>query len=137
MRDVLGLESVDAGGGWPIYALPPAELAVHPGERGFGLYLMCDDINAAIAELRAKGAQIPGAVEEQRWGLVTSVALPSGAQLGLYEPRHPRPRFQAPSPASAATHSRTPSPVAPSSRSTVEATPSSLNSASRTCSVPM
>jgi catechol 2,3-dioxygenase-like lactoylglutathione lyase family enzyme len=92
IRDVLGLDSVDAGGGWPIYALPPAELAVHPGEPGFGLYLMCDDIHATIAELRAKGARIAGTVEEQRWGLVTSIELPSGARLGLYEPRHLSPR---------------------------------------------
>ena len=135
MRDVLGLESVDAGGGWPIYALPPAELAVHPGEPGFGLYLMCDDINAAIAELRAKGAQIPGTVEEQRWGLVTSIALPSGAQLGLYEPRHPRPRYgtlarQRGDPFADAVVGR--AELAQHRRRDA----SSLNSASRRCSVP-
>src|SRR5690242_17092498 len=79
LRDVLGLGSVDAGGGWPIYALPPAELAVHPGETGHGLYLMCDDIHATVAELRAKGARIEGEVDEQRWGLVTAITLPSGA----------------------------------------------------------
>ena len=92
LRDVLGFASVDAGGGWPIFALPPAELAVHPGEAGYDLYLMCDDIHATVAELRAKGARIEGEIAEQRWGLVTAIRLPSGAELGLYEPKHPSPR---------------------------------------------
>ena len=91
LRDVLELRSVDAGGGWPIFALPPAEVAAHPAERpGTGLYLMCDDLEAAITQLEAKGVEI-GPVAEERWGRVTTLALPGGGELGLYEPRHPRP----------------------------------------------
>jgi hypothetical protein len=92
LRDVLKFESVDAGGGWPIFALPPAELAVHPGEAAYGMYLMCDDIHATVAQLREAGADVAGEIDEQRWGLVTAIRLPSGAELGLYEPKHPSPR---------------------------------------------
>jgi hypothetical protein len=92
-RDVLELPSVDAGHGWLIFALPPAEVAAHPTE-GAGrheLYLMCDDIHATVDELRAKGVEFVGTVEEERWGLVTAIRLPGGGELGLYEPKHPRP----------------------------------------------
>ena len=91
--DVLGMESVDAGGGWLIFALPPAELAVHPadGETRHELYLMCDDIHATVEELRARGVELGGPVAEERWGLVTSIRLPGDVELGLYEPRHPTP----------------------------------------------
>ena len=91
-RDVLGFDSVDAGDGWLIFALPPAELAAHPDAEGgrHELYLMCDDIEATIAELRAKGATV-GDATDAGWGLLTSIRLPSGAELGLYEPRHPSP----------------------------------------------
>jgi predicted enzyme related to lactoylglutathione lyase len=92
--DVLGLQSVDAGGGWLIFALPPAELAAHPAssERGdVELYLMCDDIETTMQELRDKGAAFDESVTDQRWGRVTKIVLPSGARLGLYEPRHARP----------------------------------------------
>ena len=91
--DVLELPSVDAGHGWLIFALPPAEVAAHPTE-GAGrheLYLMCDDIHATVDELRAKGVEFVGTVEEERWGLVTAIRLPGGGELGLYEPKHPRP----------------------------------------------
>jgi catechol 2,3-dioxygenase-like lactoylglutathione lyase family enzyme len=94
LTDVLGLESVDAGRGWLIFALPPAELAVHPasGEGGgVELYLMCDDIDSTMGELRDKGVTFDGAVADQRWGRVTKIVLPSGARLGLYEPRHASP----------------------------------------------
>ena len=93
LGDVLGLESVDAGGGWRIFAAPPAELAAHPtdGATGCELYLMCDDIEATLDELRAKGVEIARPLNEERWGLVTAIALPGGGELGLYEPRHPRP----------------------------------------------
>ena len=90
--DVLGLESVDAGGGWPIFALPPAELAVHPGgETRHELYLMCDDIHATVEQLRAKGVEISDSLRVERWGIVTSIRLPGDVELGLYEPRHPTP----------------------------------------------
>jgi predicted enzyme related to lactoylglutathione lyase len=94
LADVLGLESVDAGGGWLVFALPPAELAVHPGSSEGGdaeLYLMCDDIEATMQELRDKGVAFDGPVTDQRWGRVTKIVLPSGARFGLYEPRHASP----------------------------------------------
>ena len=91
-RDVVGLPSVDAGGGWLIFALPPAELAAHPdgGESRHELYLMCDDINATVAELKAKGVQFTAEISDQGWGLLTSLKLPGGGELGIYEPRHPK-----------------------------------------------
>jgi len=91
IADVLGFPSVDAGGGWLIFALPPAELAVHPGEPRHELYLMCDDLDATVAELRAKGAEIAAEVSEERWGRLTAINVPGGGEIGLYEPRHPSP----------------------------------------------
>lgn len=93
IRDDLGLRSVDAGGGWPIFALPPSELAVHPDQRGSGqgLYLMCDDLDASLSELRAKGVKVTAEPGDQSWGRLATIALPSGAELAIYEPRHPRP----------------------------------------------
>ncbi|HTR94489.1 MAG TPA: VOC family protein [Trebonia sp.] len=91
--DVLGLPSVDAGGGWPVFAMPPAELAVHPAD-GAGyheLYLMCDDIQATLADLRSKGVEVAREVSDQRWGLLAAIRLPDGSELPIYEPRHPRP----------------------------------------------
>lgn len=92
LSDVLGLESVEAGEGWPIFAAPPAELAVHPtdGEPGHELYLMCDDVYATIASFKEKGVAC-SPVRDRGWGLVTSVELPGGESIGLYEPRHPSP----------------------------------------------
>ena len=89
--DVLDLPSVDAGGGWLIFAMPPAELAVHPGETRHELYLMCDDIHATLAELQGKGVEVAREVSDQRWGLVAAIRLPDGSELGIYEPRHPLP----------------------------------------------
>jgi catechol 2,3-dioxygenase-like lactoylglutathione lyase family enzyme len=90
--DVLGLPSVDAGGGWPIFALPPAELAVHPAaDSGHQLYLMCDDIHAALADLRAKGVPVAQEISDQGWGLIAALRLPDGSELPIYQPRHPRP----------------------------------------------
>jgi len=92
-KDVLELPSVDAGHGWLIFALPPAEVAAHPAD-GAGrheLYLMCDDIRATVAELEAKGVEFSRPIDEERWGLVTAIKLPGGVELGLYEPKHPRP----------------------------------------------
>ena len=93
LRDALELPSVDAGHGWLIFALPPAEVAVHPSEgpARHELYLMCDDIRATVDELRTKDVQISRPITEERWGLVTAIRLPDGADLGLYEPRHPSP----------------------------------------------
>ena len=93
LADVLGFDSVDAGGGWRIFALPPAELAAHPAEEGgtTELYLMCDDIEATIAELRGKGVEIARPVSDEGWGLLTAIALPGGGELGLYQPRHASP----------------------------------------------
>jgi catechol 2,3-dioxygenase-like lactoylglutathione lyase family enzyme len=92
-RDVLGFPSVDAGGGWLIFALPPAELAAHPAEQSgrHELYLMCDDVEATVAELELKGVEFSGPVSEQGFGLLTAIKLPGGGELGLYEPRHPVP----------------------------------------------
>ena len=93
LRDVLDFPSVDAGGGWLIFALPPAELAVHPAdeEGRHELYLMCDDIEATVEELKAKGVEFAGPVSDEGFGLVTAIKLPGGGELGLYEPRHPSP----------------------------------------------
>ena len=92
-HDVLELPSVDAGGGWLIFALPPAEVATHPtdGAGRHELYLMCDDIHATVAELEAKGVEFSRPIAEERWGSVTAIALPGGGELGLYEPKHPSP----------------------------------------------
>lgn len=93
LRDVLGLSSTDAGGGWLIFALPPAELAVHPadGATRHELYLMCDDIHATLAELQGKGVEVAKDVADQGWGLLAAIRLPDGSELPIYEPRHPSP----------------------------------------------
>jgi catechol 2,3-dioxygenase-like lactoylglutathione lyase family enzyme len=90
-RDTLGLDSVDAGDGWLIFALPPAEVAAHPAEEttDHKLYLMCDDIEKTVEELEDKGVEFTGPVSDEGWGLLTAIKLPGGGELGLYEPRHP------------------------------------------------
>jgi len=90
LHDVLELPSVDAGNGWPIFALPPAELAAHPteGEGGHELYLMCDDLHATLDDLNAKGVEAMRPVSEEAFGLMTAIRLPDGTELGLYEPHH-------------------------------------------------
>jgi catechol 2,3-dioxygenase-like lactoylglutathione lyase family enzyme len=90
LRDVLGLRFVDAGHDWLIFALPPAEVAVHPTETEARseLYLLCDDLAAELVALEARGVRT-SPVEEARWGSITKIQLPSGAELGLYQPRHP------------------------------------------------
>jgi catechol 2,3-dioxygenase-like lactoylglutathione lyase family enzyme len=88
-RDVLGLKSVDAGHGWLIFGLPPAEAAFHPSEEGaHELYFMCDDLKAEMALLARKGVKC-SKVEEARWGSITKMGLPGGGNIGLYQPRHP------------------------------------------------
>jgi hypothetical protein len=91
--DALGLDSVDAGGGWLIFALPPAELACHPTADAprHELYLMCDDIHATLEQLKAKGVEQAEEVTQASWGLTTTLRVPGGAELGLYEPHHPSP----------------------------------------------
>jgi hypothetical protein len=90
IQDVLGFPYVDAGHGWLIFKLPPAEVAVHPaeGQASHELYLMCDDLGKALGELAAKGVEA-GPVSQQRWGAIAAITLPSGASLSLYQPRHP------------------------------------------------
>jgi hypothetical protein len=100
LTDVVGLTGVDAGGGWMILGLPPAEIAVHPGTENFAqrhaghelmgavVYLMCDDVHGTIRQLAARGAST-SEVETERWGIRTTVRLPSGGELGLYQPTHP------------------------------------------------
>jgi hypothetical protein len=89
-RDVLGFSSVDAGRGWLIFALPPAEVALHPAdaEERHELYFMCVDLAAEIASLRAKDVQC-SEVHEERWGSLTHISLPGGGVIGLYQPKHP------------------------------------------------
>ena len=90
LRDILGFKSVDAGRGWLIFALPPAEAAVHPTEEAAAheLYLMCDDLEAEIAALKAKGV-VCAELHKARWGTVTKIFLPGGGHVGLYQPNHP------------------------------------------------
>ena len=90
-RDILGFASVDAGHGWLIFGLPSAEAAFHPGANGrHELYLMCDDLNSEMAAIRAKGVHCAD-IEEARWGSITKIRLPGGGEVGLYQPKHPRP----------------------------------------------
>jgi hypothetical protein len=92
-RDVLGFPHVDAGGGWLIFGLPPSEVAVHPDARNdvHELYLMCDDFEGMIRQLNGKGiATTP--VHEEPWGAAVQLTLPGGGQLGLYQPKHARPK---------------------------------------------
>lgn len=98
-RDVLGFSSVDVGGGWLIFALPPAEAGIHPADGesshhhagqnllGAVLYLMCDDLEASIASLKKKNVQCTE-VQTADWGIVTTIAMPSGGHIGLYQPKH-------------------------------------------------
>ena len=90
LRDILGFASVDAGHGWLIFALPPAEVAVQPSEEDdrHELYLMCDDLKAQILALKDKGVEC-SEVREARWGSITKIRLPGGSEVGLYQPRHP------------------------------------------------
>ncbi len=90
-RDVLGLESVDSGGGWLIFALPPSELAIHPTEEEDDreLFLLCEDIEATAKELERKRVTLARPFDEESWGRVTRITLPGGGRIGLYQPKHP------------------------------------------------
>lgn len=100
LKDILGLGHVDVGGGWLIFGLPPSELAIHPGSKNgvHELYLMCEDVNAFRAMLDGKKIK-SSAVKDQGWGQLTTVTLPGGGKLGVYEPRHARPGVEAKAPA--------------------------------------
>jgi catechol 2,3-dioxygenase-like lactoylglutathione lyase family enzyme len=89
-RDVLGFGSVDAGHGWLIFALPPAEMAVHPAEEleRHELFFMCDDLKAEIVALGEKGVRVTD-LQEARWGSIAKIHLPGGGEVGLYQPKHP------------------------------------------------
>ena len=91
LRDVLGFKSVDAGHGWLIFALPPAEAAFHPADENGAheLFFMCDDLKSEMSSLAKKGVTCSEAHEE-RWGSITRIMLPGGGKIGLYQPRHPR-----------------------------------------------
>src|SRR2546429_6835152 len=97
LRDVLRLPNVDVGGGWLIFGLPPAELAVHPSEKNdvHEFYLMCDDIEALIAEMKQQNVTC-SELHRMDWGFLTQVTLPGGGKLGIYQPRHPRPQAMNP-----------------------------------------
>ena len=95
LRDVFGFKHVDAGGGWLIFGLPPSEIGVHPAEgpsyeagTRHQITFMCNDINGTIAELRAKGVRIEGEPRDEGYGIVTTLKLPGGCDVQLYEPRH-------------------------------------------------
>jgi len=91
-RDVLGYPYADAGHGWLIFALPPAEVAVHPAESNdtHELYLMCDDVHELVRSMQEKGVAC-SPVDEQRWGSITKITLPGGGQIGVYQPKHVSP----------------------------------------------
>src|SRR5260370_2238897 len=90
-KDVLGLDSVDSGGGWLIFALPPAEVAIHPTEEKdhHELYLLCEDIEASAQELERRGVVLKRPFDEARWGRVTATTLPARGRIALYQPHHP------------------------------------------------
>ncbi len=89
VRDALGMDHVDAGGGWLIFKLPPSELAFHPADANGAteFYLMCDDVEAEIKRLTAMGRACDP-IREERWGRLSRITLPGGGKLSLYEPRH-------------------------------------------------
>ncbi|MEY2506510.1 MAG: hypothetical protein QOH01_839 [Verrucomicrobiota bacterium] len=91
-RDILQLTKVDVGQGWLIFGLPPAEVAVHPGDKNdeHEFYLMCDDVNAFVAEMKTKNVEC-GEIQDMGWGVLTQLVLPGGGKLGVYQPRHARP----------------------------------------------
>ena len=93
LRDVLKLPGVDAGNGWLIFGLPPSEVAVHPGKKNNvqELYLICDDVAAFAAQMKRHKIACTK-VQDEGWGLLTQLTLPGGGKLGVYEPRHPRPK---------------------------------------------
>ncbi len=92
-RNVLKMPNVDAGGGWLIFSLPPAEMAVHPAKRNnvSEFYLMCDDVGLLMARMKNRGI-LCSPIQNRSWGLLTEVTLPGGGKLGIYQPLHVRPK---------------------------------------------
>jgi len=94
-RDVLEMPSVDVGGGWLIFGLPPAEMGVHPTmdgiEESHELFLMCDDLAKTMADLKKKGVKFKGKVQEPPWGSLITMKVPGGGEMGLYQPKHASP----------------------------------------------
>ena len=97
LRDVLKLTNVDVGGGWLIFGLPPAEVAVHPSEKNdvHEFYLLCDDVETFVAEMDKHGVATEP-VQDEGWGVRTHLTLPGGGKLGVYQPRHARPEAMTP-----------------------------------------
>ena len=98
-RDVLRFPYADAGQGWLIFAVPPAEVGFHPTEPEgsapsghHSIYLMCDDINKTVTDLQSRGVRFNGNPSDQGWGIVATMRLPGGSDLSIYQPRHPRPK---------------------------------------------
>ena len=112
LRDVLDLPNVDVGEGWLIFGLPPAEMAVHPSDKNgvHELYLMCDDVEALIAEMKKRGVAC-SPLQNLGWGLLTAVTLPGGGKLGIYQPRHARPEALTAKPAKPSAKRKTAEPA--------------------------
>jgi predicted enzyme related to lactoylglutathione lyase len=96
-KDTLGWNAADAGQGWLIFAVPPSEIACHPIDHGGAngtheLYFMCDDLEKTVAELKGKGVEFTQPTSDQGWGILTRFRIPGGGEVGLYQPRHPRPK---------------------------------------------
>src|SRR5690242_4922316 len=93
LKDILKLTNVDVGGGWLIFGLPPAEVAVHPSAKNnvHEFYLMCDDVDAFVAQMKKHNINC-GPLHNQGWGILTEITLPGGGKLGVYQPRHARPK---------------------------------------------
>jgi hypothetical protein len=110
LRDVLAMPNIDVGGGWLIFDLPPAEVAVHPSDANdvHEFYLMCDDVEAFLADMNGRGIDC-SPVQDQGWGRLTQVTLPGGGKLGVYQPRHARPQVVAVGKTKVKTKKRAPS----------------------------
>lgn len=92
LKDVLKFPNVDVGHGWLIFGLPPSEVAVHPGDNGeHEFFLMCDDVDGFIADMKKRKVKC-GPIHDQPWGRLTEVSLPGGGKLGVYQPKHDRPK---------------------------------------------
>jgi hypothetical protein len=119
LRDVLKLPNVEAGGGYLIFGLPPAEVAVHPADKNDGheLYLLCDDVEVLIAEMKQRDIGCTP-VQDEGWGLLTRVTLPGGGTLGVYQPRHARPPGMGPKSSKKVAKRATKKPIQRSGRKT-------------------